>query len=246
MLGKFFVANGDTLVYGDIAKNLLQHGHYALTLGSGEVFPTLIRLPGYPLFLAVCFRLFGMENYGAVAWVQIALELGGCLLLADFARLIAPPASKTAAAQATLWLAALCPFTAVYAATPLTEGPTLFVLALALCAAARFQSRGLKASRDGHPGWVLRSRSPMRRCCGRTEHWQRWRWRRRCWRGCAKGRRSHLQARPASLWCAYCWPWRHSLHGRGETGVCFTWSSRWFRSPLPIRVIRSHRDGTGG
>ena len=85
-----------------------------------------------------------MENYGAVAWVQIALELIGCLLLADFARRIAPARYRTAAAQGTLWLAALCPFTAVYAATPLTEGPTLFVLALALWAAARFTEK---------PGW---------------------------------------------------------------------------------------------
>ena len=105
---------------------------------------TLIRLPGYPLFLAACFRLFGMENYAAVAWVQIALELGACLLLADFARRIAPPALQTGAAHGTLWLAALCPFTAIYAATPLTEAPTLFVLALAMWAVARFQDR---------PGW---------------------------------------------------------------------------------------------
>ena len=27
-----------------------------------------------------------MENYASAAWVQIALELAGCLLLADFAR----------------------------------------------------------------------------------------------------------------------------------------------------------------
>ena len=144
MLSKFFEANGDTLVYGGIARNLLLHGRYALTLNSGEIFPTLIRLPGYPLFLAACFQLFGMDNYGAVAWVQVALELAGCLLLADFARRIAPPDLKAGAAQATLWLAALCPFTAAYAATPLTEGPTLFALALALWAAARFQDK---------PGW---------------------------------------------------------------------------------------------
>ena len=49
------------------------------------------------------------------------------------------------AAQCTLWLAALCPFTAVYAAAPLTETPTLFVLALALWAVARFHANG----RDG-------------------------------------------------------------------------------------------------
>ncbi|HZB88248.1 MAG TPA: glycosyltransferase family 39 protein [Terracidiphilus sp.] len=137
----FFETNGDALVYGGIAKNLLLHGRYALTLANGETFPTLIRLPGYPLFLALCFRLFGMENYAAVAYVQIALDLAGCLLLADFARRIAPARLSASAWHATLWLAALCPFTAIYAATPLTEGPTLFAIALALWAAARFREQ---------------------------------------------------------------------------------------------------------
>jgi hypothetical protein len=141
MFSHFFAVNGDSLVYGGIAKNLLLHGRYALTVGSGEIYSTLIRLPGYPLFLAACFRLFGMENYAAAVWVQIALELAGCLLLAAFVRRIAPPASSAAAAHCTLWLAALCPFTAIYAATPLTEAPTLFLLALALWSAARFQDR---------------------------------------------------------------------------------------------------------
>ena len=109
-------------------------GRYALTVGTGETYPTLIRLPGYPLFLAVCFKLFGMENYASAAWVQIVLELAGCLLLADLARRIAPAPISRGAAHCTLWLAALCPFTAVYAATPLTEGPTLFVIALAMWA----------------------------------------------------------------------------------------------------------------
>jgi hypothetical protein len=138
---RFFEARGDSLVYGDIAKNLLLHGRYALTLGSGQAFATLIRLPGYPLFLAACFKLFGLENYAAVAWVQIALDLAACLLLADFARRIAPPALVHRAACAALWLAALCPFTAVYAANPLTEGPTLFCISSALWSAARFREQ---------------------------------------------------------------------------------------------------------
>jgi hypothetical protein len=139
MFHHFFETNGDPQVYGDIAKNLLLHARYALSVGSGQAFPTLIRLPGYPVFLALCFRLFGIGNYTAVVWVQIAMELAGCLFLADFARRIAPPELKTGAMHAALWLAALCPFTAVYAASPLTEGPTLFVLTLALWSAARFQ-----------------------------------------------------------------------------------------------------------
>jgi hypothetical protein len=141
MLKNYFLVNGDSLIYGDMGKNLLLHGQYALTGVGGRLNPTLIRLPGYPIFLALCFRGFGMENYASAAWVQIALELAGCLLLADFAGRIAPPSLRRGAAHATLWLAALCPFTAIYAAAPMPEALTLFMIALALWSAARFRER---------------------------------------------------------------------------------------------------------
>ncbi len=144
MLKSLFFVNGDALIYGGLAKTLL-HGRYQLEMGGGAPVPTLIRLPGYPLFLALSFKLFGMENYFAVALFQIALELLGCLLLAEFAGRIAPPQLKSGARLATLWLAALCPFTASYAVVPLAEAPTLFVLSLALWAMARFNDR---------PGWT--------------------------------------------------------------------------------------------
>lgn len=144
MLKHFFEVTGDSLIYGGIAKNLLLSGRYALTVGTGETYPTLIRLPGYPLFLAACFKVFGMENYASAAWVQIVLDLLACLLLADVARRVAPAGLKRGAAYCTLWIAALCPFTAVYVANPLTEGPTIFTIALAMWCAVRF---------DESPGW---------------------------------------------------------------------------------------------
>lgn len=130
---------GDSLVYGAIARNLLRHGAYAYTLDNGALHTTLIRLPGYPLFLAMCFRLFGMENYAAAVYFQIGLDLAACVLLAEFARRIAPAALKRRAAMATLWLAALCPFTADYSTEALTESLTIFALALAMWAMARFR-----------------------------------------------------------------------------------------------------------
>jgi hypothetical protein len=145
MVKKFFEVNGDSLIYGGLAKNLLLHGRFALAGSGGELYPTLIRLPGYPLFLALCFRLFGMENYFAAACVQVAMDLLSCLLLADFARRAAPIPHKRAAAMATLWFAALCPFTASYTAFPLAETPTIFTLALAMVMMARFRER---------PGWA--------------------------------------------------------------------------------------------
>ena len=144
MFCNFFEVSGDSLVYGELAKNLLKHGRYAQTLASGELHSTLIRLPGYPLFLAGCFRIFGMENYAAAPWVQIAMDLAACLLMAGFVRLIAPPRLREGAAHCALWLAALCPFTAIYAAEPLTEAPTVYCVALALWSAAQFRHR---------PGW---------------------------------------------------------------------------------------------
>ncbi len=137
MLKKLFLVTGDALFYGEMAKSLL-HGHYSRMLVDGSAVPTMIRLPGYPLYLAVCFRLFGIDNYFAPVVIQIVLELLGCVLLADFAGRVAPARLAPGARLATLWLAALCPFTASFAVAPLAEPLTLFSLALAMWAMARF------------------------------------------------------------------------------------------------------------
>lgn len=139
LLAKFFEVSGDSQLYGSMAKHLLLRGCYGLRDAHWVLQPTLIRLPGYPLFLAACFRLFGMENYYSAAVVQIVLDLAGCFLLALAADRLAPARYRAAAVHATLWLAALCPFTAIYAGQPLTETPTVFCIALALWAVARFR-----------------------------------------------------------------------------------------------------------
>ena len=135
--------DGDPLIYGDIAKNWLQHHVYGLTT-DGSVHPTLIRLPGYPLFLAICFLLFGMEHYHAVMFAQTAIDLGSCLLIAALVRRIWSPRG----AMVALWLAALCPFTANYAATPLAESLSIFCVALGLYSLARLVEKP-------SPGWLL-------------------------------------------------------------------------------------------
>ncbi len=145
MFVQLFHVSGDTKVYGGLAKNLLLHGAYSIERDSGLLMPTLIRLPGYPLFLAVSFKLFGMDRYAPVIYAQIALDLVACLLLADFVRRIAPAGIANRAAMATLWLATLCPFTADYSTAALTETLTLFAMALAMWAMARFREK---------PGWA--------------------------------------------------------------------------------------------
>ena len=117
----------DSFVYGDIAKNWLQHGIYGLS-GPDEISPTYIRLPGYPAFLAFIFAIFGMEHYRAVLFVQMFADLGTCFLCAHIAlRLFGPKVAKLA-----FVLACLCPFLADYSAAALTETLEIFFTALAL------------------------------------------------------------------------------------------------------------------
>ena len=142
---------GDSLVYGELAKNLLQHRIYGFvgngpTPGSITLHPTLIRLPGYPLFLAACFRLFGMGNYHAALYAQVAVDLASCWLASALAgRLFGPNARLP-----VLWIAALCPFTANYASTALAETLVFFTIALAFYAVARWQDAGL-----GYNRWLF-------------------------------------------------------------------------------------------
>jgi hypothetical protein len=132
---------GDSLVYGDIAANWLTHGIYGHTVGhpSGvtTIEPTLVRLPGYPAFLALCFALFGIANYQAVLYLQALIDLLTCLLIAGLAGKIC----GTRAASAALLLAALCPFTASYVASPLTETLSIFCVALGFRALAEVLDR---------------------------------------------------------------------------------------------------------
>lgn len=144
------VVDGDSLVYGDIAHNWFWHGIYGFSRANA-IHPTLIRLPGYPLFLGICFFFFGVGHYTAILLLQAVIDLCSCLLVADFAaRMISPRAGV-----ATLYLAALCPFTANFVASPLTETPTLFCIALGLYALARYVERPHAWGRYSGWFWAL-------------------------------------------------------------------------------------------
>ncbi len=137
-----FIA-GDSLIYGDLAKNWMQHGTYALS-EDGGLAPTLIRLPGYPLFLVAVWSLFGIEHYTAVMLVQIVLDLGTCFVVAA----LALETAGERAARIAFALCALCVFFANYDATPLTEPLSIFFAALTLLAAVK----GLARLRE--PRWL--------------------------------------------------------------------------------------------
>ncbi|GAC1434872.1 MAG: hypothetical protein NVS1B11_22380 [Terriglobales bacterium] len=117
----------DSFIYGDIAKNWLQHGIYGLS-GPVNISPTYIRLPGYPAFLAAIFAVFGMEHYRAVLAVQLFIDIGTGFVIADVTRRIV----SDHAARVAFLLAGLCPFLADYSAAALTETLEIFFTSLAL------------------------------------------------------------------------------------------------------------------
>jgi 4-amino-4-deoxy-L-arabinose transferase-like glycosyltransferase len=140
---------GDSLIYGDIAKNWLDQGIFGLTHADG-VRPTWIRLPGYPAFLAICFELFGREHYNAVLLVQILVDVVSCLVIADLAR-------RTVSTRAAMWafaVAALCPFTANYTVAPLAETLSIFFVAVALDATVAALARVERGS-SSWQAWIV-------------------------------------------------------------------------------------------
>jgi len=153
---KFPVLQGDTFVYGDIAKNWLLHGVYGLT-NDGVAQATYIRLPGYPTFLAILFKIFGMEHYNSAMFTQVVVDLGTCFVVSalaleitraqDFAAQDASQAERPA--LIAFLLTALCPFLANFVATPLTETWAIFFTALALYLAVK----GLGSLFHGSPGY---------------------------------------------------------------------------------------------
>jgi 4-amino-4-deoxy-L-arabinose transferase-like glycosyltransferase len=122
------VVAGDSYVYANLAKTLLNHHVYGLTGDQGAYSASLIRLPGYPFFLAAVFKFFGQDNWPAVMVVHAFVDTITCLLIAAIARRVI----SEKAANIAFLLAAFCPFTVNYAGTGLTETLTFFFTALAM------------------------------------------------------------------------------------------------------------------
>ena len=141
---------GDAMVYGDLARNMLQHHTFAITEPT-RIRPTLIRLPGYPLLMAACFAGFGVGNYYSVVYLQLILDVASCCLIAALAaRLFGGRTGLIA-----LWLAALCPFTSDYVATGYTEIASIFCVALAFFSLERWHADFQHSRRWSHYLWPL-------------------------------------------------------------------------------------------
>jgi 4-amino-4-deoxy-L-arabinose transferase-like glycosyltransferase len=127
----------DGRVYSQIARNILEQHVYSHD-SQPPYTPSLIRLPGYPLFLAGVYKVFGIGNNTAVRVVQALIDTATCVLIALIAFAWAEE-RKHPAALIAFTLAAVCPFTAIYVATILTEVSTNF-LAVAMVLTATWLS----------------------------------------------------------------------------------------------------------
>jgi 4-amino-4-deoxy-L-arabinose transferase-like glycosyltransferase len=134
---KMTVIQGDSLVYGELAKCLATQHFYGLSKATGWA-PTMIRMPGYPLYMAFTFLLFGVDHYFGAMLFQLFFDVLACFLVADLARRV----FSEQAARSAFLLAAFCPFLLNYVATPLTECLETFCTVAALeCAVLAFESR---------------------------------------------------------------------------------------------------------
>lgn len=134
----YFLANDepdDGRGYALLANNLLEH--HIFSLDDKEPYePTLIRMPGYPLFLAGIYSVFGHGNNVAVRIVQAFIDTATCVLIALIAwNWVTDEKRKRKALCAAFALAALCPFIVIYTATIMTETlTTFFAIAMTLAA----------------------------------------------------------------------------------------------------------------
>jgi len=146
----------DGRLYARIALNILDHRSYSIETEEPYT-PTLIRVPGYPMFLAGIYRLFGHDNNRAVRVAQALLDTITCWLVALLALAWAPADwdqnKRRRLLLIALAMAVCCPFPAIYVATILTE--TCTTLLATSC--ALFASLALKSNNRKKSGawWVL-------------------------------------------------------------------------------------------
>jgi predicted acyltransferase len=119
---------GDGVVYAKLATNLLDQGVFSSD-EEAPFSPTFFRMPGYPIFIAGVYAVFGEGNNTAVRIVQAVLDTGTCALAAMIAFAWASGRRMRRAAFWTFVLASVCPIIVIYAATILSETLTTFLMA---------------------------------------------------------------------------------------------------------------------
>jgi 4-amino-4-deoxy-L-arabinose transferase-like glycosyltransferase len=117
----------DQAGYRRLGEVLATTGRFTRYTGTPVYVPEVLRTPGYPAFVAVMYRLFGIRQIAVVVPQAIAFGII-CLLVYAFTRKIAPKRVAIAAA----FCAALYPPFPYFGALVLTELWTTFLLTIAV------------------------------------------------------------------------------------------------------------------
>jgi 4-amino-4-deoxy-L-arabinose transferase-like glycosyltransferase len=139
--------SGDTPTYLGPARELAEHGRFDRPDGSESRHPEFIRTPGYPVFIAAVYRVFGVGDITAVLLAQIVVS-GFTILLAY---LLATRMWSSSVGLIAALFTALEPLQNSTSATLLTETLSTFVLLAAALV-------GYEALRDDTPRpglWAL-------------------------------------------------------------------------------------------
>jgi 4-amino-4-deoxy-L-arabinose transferase-like glycosyltransferase len=119
------LVRGDTVEYNQIAVNLVQGEGYAYF---DPPQPTAFRPPGYPVFLAAVYKVFGVSLLAA-RFAQAFLRAGTCVLIFLTARVLFGTRAAGVAAVASVFY----PFFLYYHVGPVAaEGLYTFLLVLLL------------------------------------------------------------------------------------------------------------------
>jgi 4-amino-4-deoxy-L-arabinose transferase-like glycosyltransferase len=149
------VAWSDQAGYKQLGSVLARTGQFTRYPDSPVFVPEVLRTPGYPAFVAVFYRLFGVGNDVAVTVAQAFVLALMCLLVFDLARRVA---GRRVAVTASLGTALFAPF-AHFAALVLTELWTTFVGTAAMLMVVRAVQK--QRLRDFALGGVLLSATTL-------------------------------------------------------------------------------------
>jgi 4-amino-4-deoxy-L-arabinose transferase-like glycosyltransferase len=125
--------------YVRLGEALAESGRFTRYPDAPVFVPEVLRTPGYPAFVAVFYRLFGVRNDVAVAAAQVAIYPLLCLLVYAITRRVASERAAVAAAAMTALFSPIAHFAGLI----LTEFWTTVVLTAALyyCLRALQQQR---------------------------------------------------------------------------------------------------------
>jgi len=145
----------DGRYYSQIATNVATgHGYSGET--EAPYLPTCVRVPGYPLFLAGAYRLFGVENKSAIRIIHSFLDTCTCWVVALLSGVWSPrhwmADRRRNARLIALAIAVLCPFTAIYVTTLLSETLAIFLATSFVLVAS--QALKFDETRRSLPCWL--------------------------------------------------------------------------------------------